>query len=100
LRVVPAKHRPIQWVSLGSALSVVCWIVATVGFAAYVSTVSYSSFYGALAAVVLLLIYVHVSTIAFLLGVTVDSLLREEVSRQERRTGTRRRRRARTPAGR
>jgi hypothetical protein len=34
---------------------------------------------------VLLLVYLHVSAIAFLLGVTVDSLLRSEVQKQERR---------------
>ena len=34
---------------------------------------------------VLLLVYLHVTTIAFLLGVVVDSLLRAEVRRRERR---------------
>lgn len=79
IRIVPAKKRPVGWVSLGSALSAVCWIVASLGFTAYITTVSYSSFYGAFAAVILLLIYLHVSAIAFLLGVTVDSLLRDVV---------------------
>jgi membrane protein len=77
IRFVPAKKRPLEWVTVGSALSVVCWIVATLGFGAYISSVSYSSFYGAFAAIVLLLVYLHVSAIAFLLGVTVDAQLRE-----------------------
>jgi membrane protein len=85
LWVVPAKKRPLEWVSVGSALSVLCWVVATIGFGAYISAVSYSSLYGALAGVVLLLVYLHVSAIAFLLGVVVDSLLRQEVRRRERR---------------
>lgn len=76
IRIVPAKKRPVRWVSLGSALATVCWIGATLGFGAYISAVSYSSFYGAFAGIVLLLIYLHVSAIAFLLGVTVDSELR------------------------
>lgn len=79
LWVVPAKRRPIEWISVGSALCALCWIVATIGFGAYVSAVSYQSFYGATAGVVLLLIYLHVSAIAFLLGVVVDSLLREQL---------------------
>jgi len=91
---VPAKKRPIEWISVGSALSVLCWLVASVGFGAYISAVSYSSFYGALASLVLLLIYLHVSAIAVLLGVTVDSLLRDAVR------GTHRRDRARTRADR
>jgi membrane protein len=98
IRAVPARKRPAKWVSVGSAAAVVCWVVATIGFGAYISAVSYSSFYGALGAVVVLLIYVHVAAIAFLLGVVVDSLLREEVTRLER--GTRRRGRARSQAGR
>jgi membrane protein len=103
LWVVPARKRPIQWISVGSALCTICWIVATLGFGAYISAVSYSSFYGAIAGVVLLLIYLHVSAIAFLLGVVVDSLLRDTVrSRKQprsrpaskRRSGSRPRRSA------
>jgi membrane protein len=86
LRVVPAKKRPIQWISLGSALSVICWVGATIGFGAYITAVSYASLYGAVAGAVLLLIYLHVSAIAFLLGVVVDALLRDEV-RKRRGTG-------------
>jgi len=101
LWVVPAKRRPIQWISVGSVLCAVCWIVATLGFGAYISAVSYQSFYGATAGIVLLLIYLHVSAIAFLLGVVVDALLREEVKKQERRARSRpsskRRSRSRLP---
>jgi membrane protein len=93
IRLVPAKKRPARWITLGSVLSVVCWVVATIGFDAYISTVSYSSFYGGLGGVILLLIYLHVSAIAFLLGVTVDSQLREEAR------DTHQRGRARTRAG-
>ena len=85
LWVVPAKRRPIEWISIGSALCAICWVVGTIGFGAYISAVSYSSFYGAVAGFVLLLVYLHVTTIAFLLGVVVDSLLRDEVQRRERR---------------
>ena len=85
IRFVPAKKRPLEWVTVGSTLSVICWIVATIGFAAYISAVSYSSFYGAFATIILLLIYLHVSAIAFLLGVTVDAQLRELVRRRTRR---------------
>jgi membrane protein len=94
IRLVPAKKRPVRWLTIGSLLSAVSWIVATIGFGAYISTVSYSSYYGGLGSVILLLIYLHVSAIAFLLGVTVDSQLREKVRRTPRRG------RGRTPAGR
>jgi len=79
IRAVPAKKRPLEWVTVGSILCVVCWILATIGYGAYISVVSYTTFYGAVAAIVLLLVYLHVSAIAFLLGVVVDALLRETV---------------------
>jgi membrane protein len=94
LRVVPAKKRPFEWISLGSALCTVCWVVATLGFGAYITAVSYASFYGAVAGLVLLLVYVHVATIAFLLGVVVDSLLREVVTDRGRRSRPSSRRRS------
>jgi membrane protein len=96
LLVVPAKKRPVRWVSVGTALCTICWVVATLGFGAYISAVSYSSFYGAVAGVVLLLIYLHVSAIAFLLGVVVDSLLRDAVTARE---GSRSRPSSRTRSG-
>jgi membrane protein len=94
IRLVPAKKRPVRWLTIGSLLSAVSWVVATIGFGAYISAISYSSFYGGLGSVILLLIYLHVSAIAFLLGVTVDSQLRQEVrhtrprGRGRRRAGT------------
>jgi membrane protein len=91
IRLAPAKKRPVRWITLGSLLSAVSWIVATIGFGAYISAVSYSSFYGGLGSVILLLIYLHVSAIALLLGVTVDSQLREKVRRTPRRGRGRRR---------
>jgi membrane protein len=83
----------VRWITVGSLLSAGCWIAGTIGFGVYISTVSYSSFYGGLGGVILLLIYLHVSAIAFLLGVTVDSQLREEAR------DTHQRGRARTRAG-
>jgi membrane protein len=85
IRVVPAKKRPAQWVSVGSGLSILCWLVATLAFGAWVSVVPYSSVYSALATVVLLLMYFHIAAVAFLLGVVVDSALRETVG--ARRSG-------------
>jgi len=85
IRIVPEKKRPVRWISIGSALATLCWIGGTLGFGAFISTVSYSSFYGAFAGIVLLLIYLHVSAIAFLLGVTVDSLLREQTQGRSQR---------------
>ncbi len=80
IRFVPAKKRPVEWVvTVGSLITAICWLIGTLGFGVYIRTVSYSSFYGALAAVVLLLVYLHVAAIAFLLGVSIDAQLRREI---------------------
>lgn len=92
IRFVPDRKLPAAWVSIGSCLAAGCWIVATLGFAAYVSSVSYGSIYGALAGVVLLLIYLHLAAIALLLGVVADEQLRVLVTRRERQLGARSRR--------
>jgi membrane protein len=85
IRLVPAKKRPVGWITLGSVLAALCWVVATVGFGLYISTVSYASFYGGLGSIIVLLIYLHTSAIAFLLGVIVDSLLRDHITKSRRR---------------
>ena len=59
IRFVPAKSRPVEWISVGSVVSTVSWIVTTVAFAGYVSVAPYSSYFGAFATIVLLLIYLH-----------------------------------------
>lgn len=96
LRFVPDRKLPPSWISVGSCLAAGCWIVATLGFAAYVSSVSYSSFYGALASVVLLLVYLHLAAIALLLGVIADEQLRGLVERRGSPPGARSRRSATT----
>jgi membrane protein len=96
LWVVPAKKRPIEWISVGTVLCTICWVVASLGFGAYISAVSYSSLYGATAGVVLLLIYLHVSAVAFLLGVVVDSQLRELVKHDARASRPSSRKRSRS----
>ena len=80
IRIVPAKKRPVEWVSVGSLACAVCWIVATTAFAAYISAVSYASFYGAFASIVILLVYLHLAAISFLIGVVVDAQLRKLVA--------------------
>src|SRR5207244_11239604 len=51
IRFVPAKRRPARWIRVGSISSAGAWIVTTLAFAAYVSTVPYSSYYGAFASI-------------------------------------------------
>ena len=78
LHHAPAEPQPLGWVSFGSVLSVVAWLVTSVLFGLYVTEIaSYGSLFGSFASVFVLLSYLYLSAIAFLAGVEVDALLRE-----------------------
>lgn len=75
----PAAPQPVGWVSFGSTLAVACWVLTSVAFGAYLTSVPfYSSVYGSLSGVVVLFTYVYLSAAAFLFGAQVDALLRYE----------------------
>jgi membrane protein len=84
VRLVPAKKRPAQWVSIGAVLSTLSWIGSSLLFTAYVSVVSYTSIYGVLAIVVVLLAYLYYGSVSLLFGMVVDSLLRDEAGSREK----------------
>ena len=79
LRFAPAEPRPSGWVSSGSLLVIVAWVIASIGYRYYVTNVaSYESAIGNLAAVLTLTAYLYVSAIIFLTGAELDELARQE----------------------
>jgi membrane protein len=71
-----AKHGGFRWVSPGSTLAVVLWLVASAGFGFYVANFgSYNKTYGSLATVIVFLIWLWISNIAILLGAEFDAEL-------------------------
>ena len=70
------KHPKFQWVSPGSLLAVVCWIVASALFAFYVANFSsYSKTYGALGGVIVFLTWLWITNNVILLGAEVNAEL-------------------------
>ncbi|TVV69717.1 YihY/virulence factor BrkB family protein [Sphingomonas solaris] len=68
-----------RWLSLGSALATLLWLLATLGFGFYAARFGdYNATYGSLGAVVVLLMWLFVSSYAILLGATINA----EVERQ------------------
>jgi membrane protein len=60
-------------VTRGSAVAVVVWILASVGFAVYVANFgSYGATYGSLGAVIVFLVWLWIGNLALLLGVEID----------------------------
>jgi membrane protein len=64
------------WVTPGGVLAVVAWIAASLGFAFYVANFgSYNKTYGALAGVIVFLVWLWISNLALLLGAEFDAEL-------------------------
>jgi len=74
-RVGPDRDAPaIKWVSLGSIIATVIWVVASLGFAFYVNNFgSYAKTYGALAGVVVLLLWFWITALVVLLGAEINA---------------------------
>jgi membrane protein len=77
----PEFDQPIAWVSIGSALIILAWLVMSAAFGFYLRDVAdYGSVFSNLATVVVLIGYLYASAVTFLGGVQVDALIREELA--------------------
>jgi membrane protein len=71
-----AKQPGFRWVSAGGVVGLVLWLVASVAFAFYVGNFgSYNKTYGALAGVIVFLVWLWISNIATLLGAEFNAEL-------------------------
>lgn len=75
--VAPNVRQPgIRWVTPGSVLALVLWLLASAGFAFYVSNFgSYDKTYGTLGGVVTFLVWIWITNLAVLLGAELNSEL-------------------------
>jgi membrane protein len=70
------RHPGFRWITPGSVLAVVLWILASIGFAFYVSNFgSYNKTYGSLAGVIAFLVWLWISNAAVLLGAQMNAEL-------------------------
>ena len=68
-----------RWLTPGSLLAVLVWVVASLGFAFYVSNfASYNKVYGSLAGVIVFLVWLWISNLAVLFGAEFDAELTRE----------------------
>jgi membrane protein len=74
-RVAPDRDAPrLRWVSLGSVAATVLWVVGSVVFSLYVNNFgSYNKTYGALAGVIVLMLWMYLSAYIVLLGAEINS---------------------------
>jgi membrane protein len=71
-----ARPAGFRWITPGGVVAVLIWIVASLGFAVYVSNFdSYNKTYGALGGVIIFFVWLYISNIAVLLGAEFDAEL-------------------------
>jgi membrane protein len=95
-RVAPDRDDPRwRWVTPGSIFAIVALIVVSVGLQVYVSNFgNYNATYGALAAVVLLMLWLYLSSLVVIAGAQVNAELEHQTAKDttegpERPMGTR-----------
>jgi len=86
-RVAPDRDQPrFSWVTTGSLVATVLWIIGSVGFSLYVNNFgSYNKTYGAIAGVVVLMLWLYLTSYIVLLGAEINA----ESERQTRADTTR-----------
>jgi membrane protein len=70
------KQPNFRWISVGAGVAILVWILASVGFGFYVGNFgSYNKTYGALAGVIVFLLWLWITNLALLLGAELDAEL-------------------------
>jgi membrane protein len=70
----PNVVRPrLRWVSVGSSVAILIWIIATAGFALYVALVDHGAIYGSLGGAIVGLLWLYLTNAALVAGVELDA---------------------------
>jgi membrane protein len=79
-RLGPDRDAPkFRWVSVGAVVATVLWVLGSLGFSIYVDNFgSYGKTYGTLAGVVILLLWLWLSSYAALLGAEVNAEMEQQ----------------------
>lgn len=85
----PDVGQPFRWITPGGFIGVLLWILASLAFRFYIANFggdSYSATYGSIGAVIILLLYLYISSLAILFGAELNATLvrmKEELSGKE-----------------
>src|SRR3712207_562055 len=75
----PDVDQPFRWITPGGLIGVLLWVLASVAFNFYVSNFgSYNKTYGSIGAVIVLLLYLYISSLTILFGAELNATLRSE----------------------
>ena len=74
--VMPDVKQEFRFITPGSVLAVVVWIIASLGFGYYVKTFAdYNAMYGSIGAIIVLLLYFYISAAVLLLGAEMNAVV-------------------------
>ncbi|MEV3902523.1 YihY/virulence factor BrkB family protein [Mycobacterium sp. NPDC050551] len=70
------KQPKFKWISIGAGVAILTWMLASLGFGLYVANFSsYNKTYGALAGVIVFLLWLWITNLALLFGAELDAEL-------------------------
>jgi membrane protein len=70
------KQPKFKWISIGAGVAILTWMIASLGFGLYVANFgSYNKTYGALAGVIVFLLWLWLTNLALLFGAELDAEL-------------------------
>ncbi|VVN32443.1 hypothetical protein PS645_04900 [Pseudomonas fluorescens] len=74
--VMPDVKQDFRFITPGSVLAVVVWIMASLGFGFYVKEfANYNAMYGSIGAIIVLLLYFYISSAVLLLGAEMNAVI-------------------------
>lgn len=82
-KVAPDRDNPrLSWVSVGSVVATVAWLLASLGFSLYVDNFGrYSRTYGALAGVAILMLWLWITALIVLVGAEINAEAEQQTIR-------------------
>jgi len=84
----PDANQPFRWITPGGFVGILLWVLASVIFNLYLSSDfnTYNKTYGSIGTVIILLLYLYISSLTILFGATLNATLvkiKEEVSGEQ-----------------
>ena len=88
--LAPARRRPWRWLTPGAGLALVAWLAMSYGLRVWVSQFgNYSATYGSIGGVILLMLWLYLTSIVVLVGAEVDAEIEAAAKPAERRESMR-----------
>ncbi|MDH4568513.1 YihY/virulence factor BrkB family protein [Pseudomonas sp. BN414] len=87
--LLPDVKQEFRFITPGSVLSVLVWLLASLGFSYYAKNyATYNAMYGSIGAIIILLLYLYISSAVLLLGAELNAVI-EHLSREGKEPGER-----------